>query len=286
LEAVDSAVQIQESISTYNLSHPKDFPLNVRIGVHLGDVVKKDNDLFGDGVNVAARIENRTPPGGICVSEAVYSAISSHPNLEIVSLGKKRLKNIKRAQKLYQIKAKTTYKRKSTNDIPFDALLEDDPSSPSKSGFTNRKNLYNRFLKKVFYLLALFVIVVAIFFGIYRHYFSISSESMTSSEPEVSEPLYSESAVIFKEKILGLQFTGDILKYLQSSQQQGELKFGRRASFTDLENKYVLVLDEQKIYTVLLFKDEKYIDLKDQIIVNDLSNLYKGKRTIWIEQLQ
>ena len=76
-QAVDSALAIQEAIQPYNDSRPKDFKLQVRIGIHVGDIVLGDGDVFGDGVNIASRIQPFARPGGICISSAVKESISS-----------------------------------------------------------------------------------------------------------------------------------------------------------------------------------------------------------------
>ena len=103
-QAVDSALAIQEAIQPYNDSRPKDFKLQVRIGIHVGDIVLRDGDVFGDGVNVASRIQPFASPGGICVSNAVRDALSSHPNYDIQSEGKQELKNIIEKHTLYRVK--------------------------------------------------------------------------------------------------------------------------------------------------------------------------------------
>ena len=102
-QAVDSALAIQKAIQPYNDSRPKDFKLQVRIGIHLGDIVLRDGDVFGDGVNVASRIQPFANPGGICISNAVKEAVSSHPNYNIKSEGQKELKNIIEKHTLYRV---------------------------------------------------------------------------------------------------------------------------------------------------------------------------------------
>ncbi|MCH7498049.1 MAG: adenylate/guanylate cyclase domain-containing protein [Candidatus Marinimicrobia bacterium] len=89
VEAVQCALEIQRSLV-------KDQTLTLRIGIHVGDVIFKDADVFGDGVNVASRIEPLAEPGGICVSEQVYDSIRNKPDIEAVLLGKKNLKGISR----------------------------------------------------------------------------------------------------------------------------------------------------------------------------------------------
>jgi len=109
--AVDASIQIQNELSSYNDSRPKDFTLEVRIGIHIGDVVKReDGDIHGDGVNVAARIQPLAAPGGICISGAVSDALSSHPDYDIVSKGKQELKHIVQQHSIFELK--TGHERK------------------------------------------------------------------------------------------------------------------------------------------------------------------------------
>jgi len=102
-QAVDSSLAIQKAIQPYNDSRPKDFKLQVRIGIHVGDIVLRDGDVFGDGVNVASRIQPFASPGGICISSAVKEAVSSHPNYNIKSEGQQELKNIIAKHTLYKV---------------------------------------------------------------------------------------------------------------------------------------------------------------------------------------
>ena len=102
--AVDASLELQDKLSEYNDSRPKDYKLEVRIGIHIGDIVKKENDIFGDGVNVAARIQPLASPGGICVSGAVSESLTSHPDYDIISKGEQDLKNILQKHTIFQIK--------------------------------------------------------------------------------------------------------------------------------------------------------------------------------------
>jgi len=96
LDAVNCAVEIQSS-----LKDETDFRL--RIGIHIGDVVFSEGDIFGDGVNIASRIQPLAEPGGICVSYRVYDDILNKPELEAVFVGEKKLKNVIRPIKVYAI---------------------------------------------------------------------------------------------------------------------------------------------------------------------------------------
>lgn len=89
--ACKAAVEIQSAISNHNESGPA---FQVRIGIHLGDVESVNGDLFGHGVNVAARIEPLAEPGGICVSEDVARQVSGRIDAKLVSIGRHALKGI------------------------------------------------------------------------------------------------------------------------------------------------------------------------------------------------
>ena len=82
-----------------------DADLRLRIGVHIGDVLLEDGDVFGDGVNVASRIHGLAPPGGICISERVYEVARNQPGLNAVRLGPRTLKNVSEPVVVYEVTA-------------------------------------------------------------------------------------------------------------------------------------------------------------------------------------
>jgi adenylate cyclase len=94
LGAVNCAIAIQQALRTRNESAAQERKVRVRIGVHLGDIVHRENDVFGDGVNIAARIEPLAPPEGICISEPVRSVVHNKIPLKTASIGLPKLKNI------------------------------------------------------------------------------------------------------------------------------------------------------------------------------------------------
>jgi Tol biopolymer transport system component/class 3 adenylate cyclase len=101
--AVQCAIEIQEKFTKYNEEQNERERIQVRIGIHLGDIVIKENDVFGDGVNIASRIEPLAEPGGICISQEIYNLVKHKLDLQVVSLGPKELKNIKDKIEIYQI---------------------------------------------------------------------------------------------------------------------------------------------------------------------------------------
>jgi adenylate cyclase len=94
VDAVECAVAFQEGMIQRNANTPDDRRIEIRIGINLGDVIVQDNDLFGDGVNIAARLEGLAEPNGICISETVHQNIRSKLELSFDDLGPQRVKNI------------------------------------------------------------------------------------------------------------------------------------------------------------------------------------------------
>jgi TolB-like protein/class 3 adenylate cyclase len=103
LAAVECAVAIQRRFAEHNAAAPPDRRMELRIGVHLGDIEHKGDKVFGDGVNIASRIHGMAKPGGICVSEAVHQAVRNRPAFQFASLGTPPLKNITTPLELFEL---------------------------------------------------------------------------------------------------------------------------------------------------------------------------------------
>ncbi len=101
-DAVRSAVEIQERMRRRNADVPEDERIQFRIGINLGDIIFDQDDIFGDGVNVAARIEPLADVGGICITAAVHDQIADRLDIAFEDLGEKSLKNISRAVRVYR----------------------------------------------------------------------------------------------------------------------------------------------------------------------------------------
>jgi class 3 adenylate cyclase/pimeloyl-ACP methyl ester carboxylesterase len=96
LRAVDCALALQGALRSYP-------DLRLRIGIHLGDVLRRDGEVIGDGVNVAARIRPLAEPGGICISEPVYQMVRTRAHVTAQALGRQSLKNVGEAVAVYSI---------------------------------------------------------------------------------------------------------------------------------------------------------------------------------------
>ncbi len=108
VEAVQCAVSVQNEMSHREADQPSDRQIRYRIAVNLGDVVFDDGDIYGDGVNIAARLEALAEPGGVVVSGTAYDLLKSHIDVGYKSLGEKHLKNIATPVRVYQITAQGT----------------------------------------------------------------------------------------------------------------------------------------------------------------------------------
>ncbi|MGI0523978.1 LysR substrate-binding domain-containing protein [Rhizobium giardinii] len=96
VEAVRAAVDIQNNLAERSLDLPDNSQMKFRIGLNLGDVIAEGGNLFGDGVNIAVRLEALAEPGGICLSNSVYEHVAGKLPLQYVDIGPQRLKNIAR----------------------------------------------------------------------------------------------------------------------------------------------------------------------------------------------
>src|SRR6516164_5360219 len=105
VRAVECAVAIQKIMTERNVDVPADRRMLLRIGINLGDIIHDADKTYGDGINVAARLEPIAEPGGICISANVRDAIFGKLGLPLRDLGEKTLKNIDRPVHIFQIQA-------------------------------------------------------------------------------------------------------------------------------------------------------------------------------------
>ncbi|HEY2246677.1 MAG TPA: adenylate/guanylate cyclase domain-containing protein, partial [Bradyrhizobium sp.] len=94
VDAARCAVEVQRTVGIQNADVPPDERIEFRIGVHVGDIIVDDNDIFGDGVNIAARLEGIAEPGGVCISEDAYRQIRGKVDIVLDDAGPQSLKNI------------------------------------------------------------------------------------------------------------------------------------------------------------------------------------------------
>jgi adenylate cyclase len=104
VEAVRCATEIQQAIESLGAELPEDHRMHFRIGINLGDVITEGDDLIGDGVNVAARLEGLSDPGGICISGSVYEQIKNKLALDCDDLGDQIVKNIADPVRVHRVR--------------------------------------------------------------------------------------------------------------------------------------------------------------------------------------
>src|SRR6516225_11274607 len=129
VDAVQCAVEAQTALAEANSSQAADCRICFRIGIHIGDVMVRDGDLFGDGVNIAARLQSFAKPGGVCISGATYDQVRKVLPMTFVDLGVQQVKNIQEPIRAYQVGA--TSEAREAAPVRF-AEAEGPPPLPDK----------------------------------------------------------------------------------------------------------------------------------------------------------
>lgn len=125
VDAVESAVEIQEELKAKNDELPENRRMEFRIGINLGDVIEEGERIYGDGVNVAARIEGLAEAGGICISGTAFDQVEAKLGLKFEYLGEQSVKNIKKPVRVYRVKIES---RLSDVEMSQEIPLPDKPS--------------------------------------------------------------------------------------------------------------------------------------------------------------
>jgi class 3 adenylate cyclase len=103
VEAVRAAIQFQAHVKELTIGDVEETRIAFRVGVNIGDVIVEPQDIFGDGVNIAARLEGISEPGGICISSSVYDYVRDKIMVEFTDLGEQAVKNIGRPVRAYAV---------------------------------------------------------------------------------------------------------------------------------------------------------------------------------------
>ena len=127
VDALRCAVDVQRDVSERNASVPVDKRIEFRVGINVGDIIVDGDDIFGDGVNIAARLQTLAEPGGICVSARVYEDAQGKLDVAFEDAGEQRLKNIDRPARIYRIARRESSAPSKTSTI-LSHPLQDGPS--------------------------------------------------------------------------------------------------------------------------------------------------------------
>ncbi len=176
VDAVNCASEVQHQAANRNEDLPPEQRLELRIGVNLGDVMIEGEDLYGDGVNVAARLEAEAEPGGVCVSEAVVSQVTGKADVDFDYLGERRLKNISEPVRVYH-------------------LASQGQAISRRDRFWNRRNM--TIIGGVLFIIA----VVAVWQGIDRQ--NSSDTASLDATPALTRPAGPTIAVLAFENLSG-----------------------------------------------------------------------------------
>ena len=137
VEALQASVEIQQDLTEQNIEVAEEHRMRVRLGVNLGDIlVEPDGTLYGDGVNVAARMETIAEPGGICVSGNVHDFVDGKVDLRFEDIGEQRVKNIAKPVRAYRVERAAAAHSSAASERPL-AL----PDKPSIAVLLNRPGI-------------------------------------------------------------------------------------------------------------------------------------------------
>jgi adenylate cyclase len=141
VDATRCAIEIQHALAERNAAIPEDRRVEFRMGINVGDVIIDDGDIYGDGVNIAARVESLASPGTICLSENAYQQIKGKLPLEVSDMGEQQLKNIAQPVRVYGVRPNddSTRPAPSLPDKPSIAVLpfQNMSGDPEQDYFTD-----------------------------------------------------------------------------------------------------------------------------------------------------
>ncbi len=132
VDAARGAAEVQRAMAKQNINVPRDARIEFRIGIHVGDIIIDDNDIFGDGVNIAARLEGIAEPGGICVSDDAQRQIRGKTELAFDDMGPQSLKNIAEPMRAWRLQidknSPSTLPKRAAAETAQPPALPDKPS--------------------------------------------------------------------------------------------------------------------------------------------------------------
>jgi len=132
VDAIRCAVEVQRAMVEHNVDVPPELKIEFRIGIHIGDIIIEDDDIFGDGVNIAARLEGIAQPGGVCISDDAHRQIRAKVEIALEDMGMQTLKNIADPMHVWHVKptkdAAPPSRSGSPQVLPQKLALPDRPS--------------------------------------------------------------------------------------------------------------------------------------------------------------
>jgi adenylate cyclase len=175
VEAVQCAVETQQELSGMNGGLPETQRMRFRIGIHLGDVMVEGDDVYGDGVNIAARLQELAEPGGILISGPVYDQVHNKLSIGFDCLGQQSLKNVTNPVTGYRILQGGAPSRPQASrpEVRREAATPPRPADHAQAGFSCAWEWYTRLprLSAVMIAVAVFLFVINVFSGLNHIWF-------------------------------------------------------------------------------------------------------------------
>jgi adenylate cyclase len=174
VEAVQCAVETQQELSTANGGLPEPRQMRFRIGIHLGDVMVEGDDIYGDGVNIAARLQERADPGGILISGPVYDQVHNKLSIGFDCLGQQQLKNVANPVTGYRVlQAGAGTPRGSRPDVRMTLATPSRPGQQAQDGLASAWAWYGRLprLSARLIAIAVFLFLINVFSGLNHIWF-------------------------------------------------------------------------------------------------------------------
>lgn len=160
VEAVQCAVEVQRELAARHLQRDQDTAMRFRIGVHLGDVMVDGGDLFGEGVNLAARLQSMAEPGGVLISQAVYDQVRAKLAIGYEYLGERQPRNLAEKVPVYRL-------------VLSDTATPSGRSDPSPSPTTTEEGLRQRLGQRALQLGIVWIALVAVNVTTSREFWAI-----------------------------------------------------------------------------------------------------------------
>ena len=130
VDAVRCADEIQRGMAEQNIDVPQDKRIEFRIGIHVGDIIIEDDDIFGDGVNIAVRLEGIAEPGGICISDDAHRQIRGKVEIAFEDMGPQPLKNIAEPMRAWRVRIGPSPCRQQTGPAVSQPCRSRSPTNP------------------------------------------------------------------------------------------------------------------------------------------------------------
>ncbi len=174
VEAVQCAVETQQELSVTNGGLPEPRRMRFRIGIHLGDVMVEGDDIYGDGVNIAARLQERAEPGEILISGPVYDQVHNKLSIGFDCLGQQQLKNVANPVTGYRVlQAGAETPRASRPDVRMTLATPSPPAQQAQAGLASAWAWYGRLprLSAILIAVAVFLFLINVFSGLHQIWF-------------------------------------------------------------------------------------------------------------------